>query len=309
MATSVCAKDSRTIAQRRADAATALVEGCNLTCDCGQPECPARNTDAEPGAVRTVINVIATADTVTGDSDQPGYLEGYGVIDAEQVRALAENSALRPVGCPTVTPKRPCVINPHRRWSAGSRCRDVTCRFPGCDRPATHCDIDHTTPFNYANPAAGGLTVPGNLACYCREHHRLKTFHGGPSGWRDQQLADGTGNRPPVKTAKEIGRDLSAPGLRKFAGSKNAQVAMLTENMARLEHKTVEAARARGYDRFVFVWEVEPPSGLHWAGNERLSDPGGRHRWLGHVVACGGPRSRVRRGKQCEVDHRDGALA
>src|SRR6476620_1387141 len=30
--------------------------------------------------------------------------------------------------------------------------------------------------------------------------------------------------------------------LRRFAGSKNAQVATLTENMARLGHKTVEAA-------------------------------------------------------------------
>ena len=26
------------------------------------------------------------------------------------------------------------------------------------------------------------------------------------------------------------------------------------------------AARARGYDRFVFVWEVEPPSGFTLGG-------------------------------------------
>ncbi len=24
------------------------------------------------------------------------------------------------------------------------RCRDMTCRFPGCDEPAHHCDVDHT---------------------------------------------------------------------------------------------------------------------------------------------------------------------
>ena len=30
------------------------------------------------------------------------------------------------------------------------------------------------------------------MACYCREHHRLKTFHGGLGGWRDEQLPDGT---------------------------------------------------------------------------------------------------------------------
>lgn len=45
------------------------------------------------------------------------------------------------------------------------------------------------------------------------------------------------------KAAKDIGRDdLSAHDLRRFAGSKNAQVATLTENMARLGHKTANAA-------------------------------------------------------------------
>jgi hypothetical protein len=24
------------------------------------------------------------------------------------------------------------------------RCRDLTCRWPGCDHPATDCDVDHT---------------------------------------------------------------------------------------------------------------------------------------------------------------------
>ena len=51
---------------------------------------------------------------------------------------------------------------------------------------------NHTVAFNHADPGAGGQTVPWNLACYCREHHRLKTFHGGVGGWRDQQLPDGT---------------------------------------------------------------------------------------------------------------------
>ena len=63
------------------------------------------------------------------------------------------------------------------------RCRDLTCRAPGCDRPAVGCDIDHTIP--YAN---GGATHPSNLKCLCRLHHLLKTFW----GWRDKQLPDGT---------------------------------------------------------------------------------------------------------------------
>jgi Domain of unknown function (DUF222) len=194
MATSVCAKDSRTIAQRRADAATALVERRALACDCGQAECPARSTDAEltPGGVRTVINVIASEDTVTGISEQPGYLEGYGVIDADQVRELAQTATLIPVECPTVTDEEALRYQPSAALERWIRCRDLTCRFPGCDRKAWICDLDHTTPFNHADPTAGGLTVPWDLACYCREHHRLKTFHGGPGGWRDEQLPDGT---------------------------------------------------------------------------------------------------------------------
>jgi hypothetical protein len=63
------------------------------------------------------------------------------------------------------------------------RCRDLTCRAPGCDRPAESCDIDHSIPFG-----DGGVTHPSNLKCLCRLHHLLKTFW----GWRDKQLPDGT---------------------------------------------------------------------------------------------------------------------
>ena len=47
MATSLCAKDSRTIAQRRADAVSALCAGTNLACDCGQADCPTRAAEAD----------------------------------------------------------------------------------------------------------------------------------------------------------------------------------------------------------------------------------------------------------------------
>jgi len=72
-----------------------------------------------------------------------------------------------------------------QRWV---RCRDLTCRFPGCEHPAESCDIDHTVPFDHHDPARGGLTVPANLKCLCRFHHRLKTF----GGWSDEQYPDGT---------------------------------------------------------------------------------------------------------------------
>jgi hypothetical protein len=63
------------------------------------------------------------------------------------------------------------------------RCRDLTCRFPGCDRPAEFCDLDHTVPYPL------GPTHPSNLKCLCRKHHLLKTFW---TGWSDEQRPDGT---------------------------------------------------------------------------------------------------------------------
>jgi hypothetical protein len=52
------------------------------------------------------------------------------------------------------------------------KARDRHCRFPGCRRPAAHCDLDHITPY----PA--GPTSAANLQCLCRYHHRLKTHAG-----------------------------------------------------------------------------------------------------------------------------------
>ena len=66
--------------------------------------------------------------------------------------------------------------------------RDGTCRFPGCTRPATACEPDHTIEWQ-----DGGTTDAGNLAMLCRRHHALKSIgawtykHSSPTGdltWR-----------------------------------------------------------------------------------------------------------------------------
>ncbi|HXA11808.1 MAG TPA: HNH endonuclease signature motif containing protein, partial [Mycobacterium sp.] len=67
------------------------------------------------------------------------------------------------------------------------RCRDLACRFPGCEQAAEFCDIDHTVPYQL-----GGLTHPSNLKLLCRFHHLLKTFYTGAGGWADKQSPDGT---------------------------------------------------------------------------------------------------------------------
>jgi hypothetical protein len=69
LAKQVCAADPRTMDQRRADALEALAQGSFLACACGQPGCPTRSGEsraADRGAVRVVINVVATDQTVHG---------------------------------------------------------------------------------------------------------------------------------------------------------------------------------------------------------------------------------------------------
>ena len=51
--------------------------------------------------------------------------------------------------------------------------RDVTCRFPGCERSARNGQIDHAREWN-----RGGTTGRSNLGALCIRHHQLKT-HGG----------------------------------------------------------------------------------------------------------------------------------
>ncbi|REA06906.1 HNH endonuclease signature motif containing protein, partial [Mycobacterium tuberculosis] len=99
-------------------------------------------------------------------------------ITAELVAELAKTATLVPLVHPGDAPPEPGYA-PSKALADFVRCRDLTCRWPGCDEPATNCDLDHTIPY-----AAGGPTHASNLKCYCRTHHLVKTFW----GWRDQQL-------------------------------------------------------------------------------------------------------------------------
>jgi hypothetical protein len=60
--------------------------------------------------------------------------------------------------------------------------RQRTCAAPGCRRPATRCDIDHTVPFDQ-----GGPTCECNGGPLCRKHHRCKQA----PGWRLDQPEPG----------------------------------------------------------------------------------------------------------------------
>ena len=197
MAHEVCEDDPRTIAQRRADALGALAAGAQgLACRCGGPDCVA----VDPRSASVIIHVLADAEAVAAEPDphmsgetgaadsettaRPGsaVLVNGGVVPtpllAELIRTGAKIRYLR-------TP--PDAAQPQYRPSTALdefvRMRDLTCRFPNCDRPAEACDIDHAVPW------PDGPTHPSLLRCLCRKHHLLRTFW---AGWKDVQSPDGT---------------------------------------------------------------------------------------------------------------------
>lgn len=202
MARGVCDDDPRTLAQRRADAVGALAaNSTHLACRCGHPDCPAAADDGRASSV--VVHVVAERESLSEPADP--MLDGDGLAPADpaappQRKAavipgvkngilpapilaglIAHGAKVRFVGDPEASSEP--RYRPSTALQEFVRTRDLTCRFPGCDRPAVFADIDHTTPY----PA--GSTHPGNLKCYCRLHHLLKTFW---VGWTDRQHADGT---------------------------------------------------------------------------------------------------------------------
>jgi Domain of unknown function (DUF222) len=182
LAATVCDNDPRTTQQRRADACGPLARGeAMLACACGTEDCPA--PVERKAATSAVIHVLAEQATLDGTSDKPGYLPGFGILPADSVRELATSANLERLVVPSGTPDP--GYRPSKKTAEFIRWRDLTCRWPGCDKPAERCDIDHTVPYPL------GPTHPSNNKPYCRTHHLIKTFLTGMGGWSDQQLPDG----------------------------------------------------------------------------------------------------------------------
>ncbi|HZU46968.1 MAG TPA: DUF222 domain-containing protein, partial [Mycobacterium sp.] len=202
----------------RADALGALAAGAQrLVCGCGNADCPV-DMDGTERSSGVVIHVVAEESAVTTQLDRhlsgepkpcpitpdeplvrppdpepdvptvkspPAVLTSGGVIPPALLAELIRTGAtLQPVCHPGNVVQAEAGYRPSAALERFVRCRDMTCRFPNCDRPAEFCDVDHTVPYH-----AGGLTHPSNLKCLCRKHHLLKTFW---TAWRDRQLPDGT---------------------------------------------------------------------------------------------------------------------
>jgi hypothetical protein len=145
------AGDARTVDQLRADA---LTEGVTGTVE---------------------VQVVVPASVLLGVGDDPAELVGHGPIDAGLARTLAQDATWRrlltdPDDDDRLLSAGATTYRPGTVLARHVVARDRTCRFPGCDRPARRCDLDHTTAFDRVH----GLTVEDNLGPLCRHHHRFK---------------------------------------------------------------------------------------------------------------------------------------
>ena len=109
-------------------------------------------------------------------------LRGAVLPPALLAEVLTHGATTRIVVDPRALPLNP-GYRPTTAQDEFVRCRDLTCRVPGCDRPAIGTDLDHS------NPWPAGPTHPSNLNDKCRLHHLLKTFW---ENWTEQQQPDGT---------------------------------------------------------------------------------------------------------------------
>jgi len=100
LANTPCPADGRTFAQRKADAMSALVDGLNyLPCTCERQDCPQHDSDLST-ARKPLVHVILLGTTLNGHDDEPGHLDGYGIIDAEHARDLTADANIDYVRVP-----------------------------------------------------------------------------------------------------------------------------------------------------------------------------------------------------------------
>ncbi|MDD7963515.1 HNH endonuclease signature motif containing protein [Microbacterium thalli] len=173
--------DLRTMDQLRADAFSDLLLGGAPVVD------PTYGTDAPGplGAIRARVQVVVTADALTGVDDAPAEAAGASLIDADSAREVAARSAtwdrlfIDPV---TRTPVETGTYRPTASMRRLLQARDQHCRFPGCRRAAIRCEIDHTI-----DHALGGHTHIFNLAHLCQRHHSMKQF----TKWQVRQVGGG----------------------------------------------------------------------------------------------------------------------
>jgi Domain of unknown function (DUF222)/HNH endonuclease len=183
--------DERTLEQLRADLALDLLTGA-----AAQADVPI------PAFARPVINLTVPVQTLLGLTDHPGVLSGGTVLPASLVREIAQRPGATwhrmltdPAGGTLELSTR--SYQPTAPIWRRVVAEQPTCFRPGCDRPATGCELDHVVPWPQ------GPTTAENLQPACKSDHKAKHAPGfgilaTPDGSR--QLRTPAGFQHPVLT-------------------------------------------------------------------------------------------------------------
>ncbi|MFV0525085.1 MAG: DUF222 domain-containing protein [Acidimicrobiales bacterium] len=174
----------------------------------GDPACPAPDgaapddaapddaaPDSEaPGAGlagrRGRIDIRIDLATLIGLTDRPAHIIGWGPVLADIARQIALAPTADQRWVYTITHPDTGVVlgtgttrrRPNARQARHVTSSQPTCRFPGCQAPATASDIDHIYPY-----ADGGPTLTHNLMPLCRHDHQVKHA----PGWTMTATPDG----------------------------------------------------------------------------------------------------------------------
>ncbi|CAN7202797.1 DUF222 domain-containing protein [Mycolicibacterium frederiksbergense] len=149
-----------------------------------EPAAPAAHTESAASAQPDEPEPGATTQPAAPAASNPSpgvTLDGAIIPAAMLAELIAAGATIKPLSEIADLPAEP-RYRPSTALTAFVRMRAMTCSFPGCNRAAHRCDLDHLTPW----PA--GATHPGNLGPLCRLHHLIKTF----GGWTPTAQPDGT---------------------------------------------------------------------------------------------------------------------
>ncbi|MWV58617.1 HNH endonuclease signature motif containing protein [Rathayibacter sp. VKM Ac-2754] len=179
--------DERTLAQLRADALADLLCDGDIAGTTPPGDGPSTPPTFVPG-VRAEVRLTLAASTASGADDAPADLDGYGLVPADVARELVGvGASFTRILTDPATGAVASVGRTHRvpppRMRLHLQLRDRTCRFPGCTRPASTAEADHT--LEWRN---GGHTALDNLASLCTSHHHVR--HG--DRWTYRLHPDGT---------------------------------------------------------------------------------------------------------------------
>jgi hypothetical protein len=207
--------EDRGMAALRADIAAALLTGV------ADPDDPSVVPTPEELNTLAKVEVVVPADSLSGDSDLPARVPGFGPLDLAFCRWLATRVPWRRLVADPRTGTlvargdllyQPCAEPdlladprwrrlrrdpiPYRLLDSGSRAyaptrhlrdhvrtRDATCIGPACHHSSQDAQLDHTIDYGVTINGVRGRTTEGNLGSVCQRIHNGKT-HG---GWQLRQ--------------------------------------------------------------------------------------------------------------------------